>query len=64
MLILTRHTGERISIGDNIWVTVLGQRNGCVSLGITAPAHVVVHREEIYHKVQQENQRASAFAVK
>ena len=60
MLILTRHIGERISIGDDVWVTVLGQRHGCVSLGISAPEHVAIHREEIYYKVKQENQKVSS----
>jgi carbon storage regulator len=56
MLILTRYIGERISIGDNIWVTILGvgDRNACVSLGISAPKHIAVHREEIYLKLQHQ----------
>lgn len=59
MLILTRKLGESITIGDNIKVTVLGVYGRQVRLGIEAPLKVVVHREEIYVKIQQENRKAS-----
>lgn len=58
MLILTRKLGESITIGDSIRVSVLGIRGRQVRLGIDAPAEVVVHREEIYVKIQQENRKA------
>lgn len=54
MLILTRRVGERILIGDDISITVLGVRGNQVRLGFDAPAEVAVHREEIYHRIQQE----------
>ncbi|HWR81840.1 MAG TPA: carbon storage regulator CsrA [Candidatus Deferrimicrobium sp.] len=59
MLILTRRLGESITIGDNIKVSVLGIHGRQVRLGIDAPPSVVVHREEIYVKIQEENRRAS-----
>lgn len=59
MLILTRKLGESITIGDDIKVTVLGIYGRQVRLGIEAPLKVVVHREEIYVKIQNENQKAS-----
>ncbi len=59
MLILTRKLGESITIGDDIKVTVLGIYGRQVRLGIDAPLKVVVHREEIYVKIQNENQKAS-----
>lgn len=59
MLILTRKLGESITIGDDIKVTVLGIYGRQVRLGIEAPLKVVVHREEIYVKIQNENQRAA-----
>lgn len=58
MLILTRKLGESITIGDNIKVSVLGIRGRQVRLGIDAPSDVVVHREEIYVKIQEENRKA------
>lgn len=59
MLILTRKLGESITIGDDIKVTVLGIYGRQVRLGIEAPLKVVVHREEIYVKIQNENQKAA-----
>ncbi len=59
MLILTRKLGESITIGDDIRVSVLGIRGRQVRLGIEAPVKVVVHREEIYVKIQAENRKAS-----
>ena len=63
MLILTRKLGESITIGDDIKVTVLGIYGRQVRLGIEAPLKVVVHREEIYERIQQEKaQQAQAQA--
>ncbi|MCK4372058.1 MAG: carbon storage regulator CsrA, partial [candidate division Zixibacteria bacterium] len=57
--ILTRKLGESITIGDDIKVSVLGIHGRQVRLGIDAPAEVVVHREEVYVRIQAENRRAS-----
>lgn len=54
MLVLGRKTDERIIIGDNITVTVVEIRGGKVRLGITAPADVTVHREEVYDAIREE----------
>lgn len=59
MLILTRKLGESITIGDDIKVSVLGIHGRQVRLGIEAPLNIVVHREEIYVKVKEENRKAS-----
>lgn len=59
MLILTRKLGESITIGDDIKVTVLGVFGRQVRIGVDAPSKVVVHREEIYVKIQQENRKAA-----
>ncbi len=59
MLILTRRLGESITIGDDIKISVLGIHGRQVRIGIEAPADVVVHREEIYVKIQKENRKAS-----
>ena len=59
MLVLTRKLGETITIGDHIKVTIVGIDRGQVRLGIEAPRDVIVHREEIYQRIMQENRRAS-----
>lgn len=47
MLVLTRKTGQRIFIGDDIVVSVVTVRGNQVRLGIEAPEAVPVRREEI-----------------
>ena len=55
MLILTRKLGERITINDDIHVTLLEIKGSQVKLGIEAPKHVTVHRQEIYERIKGEN---------
>jgi carbon storage regulator len=60
MLVLLRRVGESIMIGDDVVVTVVAIRSGNqVRLGISAPRHVAVHREEIYERVETPPAQAS-----
>ena len=54
MLILTRRVGETLMVGDDISITVLGVKGNQVRIGVNAPKHIAVHREEIYERVKQE----------
>lgn len=56
MLVLTRNTGETLCIGDDITVTVLAVHGNQVRIGINAPKSVAVHREEIYQRIQAEQE--------
>ncbi len=62
MLILTRRPGERVVIGDEILVTVMGVSGHTVRLGIAAPGGVPIYREEIWLAVKEENRAAAAAA--
>jgi carbon storage regulator len=59
MLILTRRPGERVVIGDEILVTVMGVSGHTVRLGIAAPGGVPIYREEIWLAVREENRAAA-----
>ncbi|MCY4426268.1 MAG: carbon storage regulator CsrA [Halieaceae bacterium] len=56
MLILTRRVGESVMVGDEITITVLGAKGNQVRLGVDAPKHVGVHREEIYRRIQSQKE--------
>jgi len=60
MLVLTRKSGERIQIGDEVVLEILEVRQGQVRLGIDAPGHVRIYREEIARQIREENRRAAA----
>ena len=59
MLVLTRKLGESILIEDNIKITVIDINKQQIKLGIDAPRHISINREEVAKKVKDENQLAS-----
>ncbi len=63
MLILTRRVGEKLRIGDDISVTILGVKGTQVRIGVHAPENVAVHREEIYERIQAQQDRHAAPRV-
>ena len=58
MLIFTRRIGEEIRIGDDIRVRIIEIKGKQVRLGIEAPPEVIVHREEIYQRINENNSMA------
>lgn len=54
MLCLDRKKDEKISIGDDIEVTVVRVGGGYCKLGITAPKDVKILREELRNRSPRE----------
>jgi carbon storage regulator len=53
MLILMRRPGESICIGNDIVVTVVGFERNRARIGVKAPRHIAVDREEIADKKKE-----------
>jgi carbon storage regulator len=58
MLIVTRRSGEKIMLGDDIVVHIMDIVGNSVRVGIQAPRSVPVYREEIWNAVRDENKAA------
>lgn len=58
MLVLKRKKEESIVIGQNIVVKIVSVEDGTVKLGIEAPGHIGVYRQEVYEKIRQTNKEA------
>ena len=63
MLVFTRRRNEAIIVADGIEIRVLRVSKDAVRLGVTAPADVPVHRQEIYDQIREENRRAASQAA-
>ncbi len=53
MLVLTRRPDESIVIGNNIKITIVSVGPGRVKIGIEAPPHVRIDRQEIHEKIER-----------
>lgn len=62
MLILTRKLGESITIGNDIKITLLEIKGKQIRIGIEAPPDVMVHREEVFRLIQEQNIQAARSA--
>lgn len=60
MLILTRHVGENVIVGDDIVISVIEVRGDAVRIGIEAPRSLSVHREEVWLELQRANAQAAS----
>jgi carbon storage regulator len=61
MLVVSRKPGERLLIGESVEVTILSVRGDQVSLGVSAPREVPIHRQELLERIRRENQRAATL---
>ena len=55
MLVLTRHVGEQIVIGEDVRVMVVAILGDKVRLGIEAPKEVPVHRREVFDNIHRDD---------
>ncbi|AHV99348.1 carbon storage regulator CsrA [Paenibacillus sabinae] len=62
MLVLARKKGESIVIQDNIEITILSVEGDTVKIGITAPKHVDIFRQEVYLSIKESNKESAAPA--
>ncbi|PKN69078.1 MAG: carbon storage regulator [Deltaproteobacteria bacterium HGW-Deltaproteobacteria-12] len=47
MLILSRKSGESITIGEDITITILDSKGKNIRIGVEAPRNIAVHRKDI-----------------
>ena len=59
MLVFTRKLDDAIVIGDGVEVRVLRIGRDGVRLGVTAPAHIAVHRRDVYDQIKAANKAAA-----
>ena len=59
MLVLSRKQNEKIRIGSNIIITILGVSENQVKIGIEAPNDVKILREEIFENIKKHTVEAS-----
>ena len=59
MLVLARKIDESIIIGDDITVKIVSIDKGVVKLGIEAPSHVAIIRDELLSDLKKSNRAAS-----
>ncbi len=58
MLVLTRSIGERLFIQDGeIKIQVLEVKGNQVRIGIEAPKHIAIHREEVFDRIKTESSK-------
>ena len=62
MLVFTRRRKVALIIADGIEIRVVRVSKDAVRLGVTAPADVPVHRQEVYDQIREENRRAATPA--
>jgi carbon storage regulator len=64
MLVLSRKKGESIMIGDDIELVVVEIKGDQVRLGVKAPKHIEVYRNEVFEAISESNKEASKVTVK
>ncbi|MCC5791335.1 MAG: carbon storage regulator [Legionellaceae bacterium] len=61
MLVLTRRIGESVVIGEDVYCTIVGFRDGEIRLAFDAPRSLPIHRDEIQRRIYRERQNDNWF---
>lgn len=64
MLVLSRRVGEKIVIGNEVFIEILSVSGEGVRLGISAPDKTSVHRFEVFAEIQEANRAAETVLEK
>jgi carbon storage regulator len=51
MLVLTRKVGQRIRVGEDVVITLVRIQGDKVRVGIDAPPHIAIYREEVHQRL-------------
>ena len=63
MLVLSRKVNEKVMIGNDITITIVKIDRNQVRIGIEAPGHVPVYREEILPTNWNQEEAATELVV-
>ena len=55
MLVISRKSGQKIMINDNIVITIVEIKGGQCRIAIDADKDVKIYREEIYYQIKLAN---------
>lgn len=55
MLVISRKSGQKIMINDNIVITIVDVKSGQCRIAIEADKDVKIYREEIYYQIKLAN---------
>ena len=59
MLVISRRVDEKVKIGEDIEIVVIGFDKNQVKLGIKAPKHITILRNELIEQIKKENKKAT-----
>jgi carbon storage regulator len=62
-LVLTRHIGQSIMIGNQVEVLITSAKAGVARLKFLAPRHVAIHRREVFEAIRDDEPAATATTM-
>lgn len=62
-LVLTRHIGQSVMIGNDVEVFVTSAKAGMTRLKFLAPRHIAIHRKEVFEAIRNDVPVAKATPI-